>query len=126
LLSLNGKLITSNALSATFNFSDHTEGTRYISSPLRSHLTTVYKYSTFTMATWQENSAFKSGLARLALGVLLVLVAPQGFAKPAPWYWWASHVTNHRVCAQSAPGADWFRESVAFKDGACSIRVRPF
>jgi len=78
------------------------------------------------MAAWQENSAFKSTLGKLLLGVSLVALAPQGFAKPAPWYWWASNSTDHRVCAQSSPGTGWFRESTAFRDSACSIRVKPF
>ncbi|UCV22917.1 MULTISPECIES: hypothetical protein [Azonexaceae] len=78
------------------------------------------------MAAWQENSAFKSTLGKLLLGVSLAVLAPQGWAKPAPWYWWASHSTDHRVCAQTSPGAGWFRESTAFSDSGCSIRVKAF
>jgi hypothetical protein len=78
------------------------------------------------MATWQENSAFKSRAAKFLLAVLFTVLAPLGIAKPAPWYWWASQTTEHRICAQSAPGAGWFRDSVAFKDSACSIRATPF
>lgn len=60
------------------------------------------------------------------LGVGLAVVATQGFAKPAPWYWWASQSTHHRVCAQTSPGPGWFREPVAFTDSACNVRVKPF
>jgi len=112
--------------SAAVNFSDHTEETGYIPSPLRLYLDTVYKYSTFTMATWQENSAFKSRLGKLLLAISLAVLAPQGFAKPAPWYWWASKISDHHVCAQSSPGPGWLRENTAFRDSRCSIRVTPF
>ena len=102
------------------------EGTRYIPGPLRTYLYTVYKYSTFTMAAWQENSAHKLRLCQFLLAVGLTALASSGWARPAPWYWWASQASNHRVCAQSAPGTGWFRESTAFTDSACSRRVKPF
>jgi hypothetical protein len=126
LLRLIDGLIVPDMPSASVNFTDYTERTRYIPSPLRLHLNTVYKYSTFPMAAWQENSAFKSRLSGLALAAALMLPAAPGWAKPAPWYWWASRTTDHRVCAQSSPGAGWFRESVAFRDSACSVRVESF
>ncbi|PKO36030.1 MAG: hypothetical protein CVU33_20550 [Betaproteobacteria bacterium HGW-Betaproteobacteria-6] len=78
------------------------------------------------MAAWQENSAFKSRLGKLLLAMALVALTGYGWAKPAAWYWWASRATDHRVCAQTSPGGGWFRESVAFKDSACSIRVKSF
>ena len=73
------------------------------------------------MATWQENSAFKSRLRRVLLALGLAVMAAQSFAKPAAWYRWASKMTDHRVCAQT-----WFREPIAFTDSGCSIRVKPF
>jgi hypothetical protein len=126
LLSLIERLIASDMPSAVVDFSDYTERTGYISCPLRLYFYTVYKYSTYTMTAWQENSAFKSILGKLLLGIALAVLAPQGFAKPAVWYWWASNSTDHRVCAQTSPGAGWFRESTAFRDSGCSIRVKAF
>ena len=102
------------------------EGTRYIPGPLRTYLYTVYKYSTFTMAAWQENSAFKSTLGKLLVGIAFVALAPHGLAKPASWFWWASKTSDHRVCGQRSPGPGWFREPIAFKDSGCSVRVKPF
>lgn len=126
MLRLIDRLIVPDMPSAAVNFTDDTEQTRYIPSPLRFYLNTVYKYSTFTMAAWQENSAFKSRLGKLLLGIWLTVLAAQGFAKPATWYWWASKMTDHRVCAQTSPGPGWFREGTAFRDSGCSVRVKPF
>ena len=126
MLRLIDRLIVRDMPSAAVNFTDYTEQTRYIPSPLRLYLNTVYKYSTFTMAAWQENSAFKSRLGKLLLGVWLAVLATQGFAKPAAWCWWASKTTDNRVCAQTSPGAGWFREPIAFRDSGCSIRVQAF
>jgi hypothetical protein len=78
------------------------------------------------MAAWQENSACKSRHRQLLLGIALTILAPSGWTKPALWYWWASQQTEHRVCAQSSPGAAWFRDSTAFTDSACTIRAKPF
>jgi hypothetical protein len=78
------------------------------------------------MTSWQENSAFKSRLGKLLLGFSLVALAPHSLAKPAPWFWWASTASNDHVCAQTSPGPGWFRDSVAFRDSGCSIRVKPF
>ncbi|MFH1660204.1 MAG: hypothetical protein ABIG35_12925 [Pseudomonadota bacterium] len=126
MLRLIDRLIVPDMPSAAVNFTDYTEQTRYIPSPLRHYLNTVYKYSTFTMIAWQENSAFKSRLGKLLLCIWLAVNAPQSFAKPAPWYWWASKTTDHRVCAQTSPGTGWFRESTAFRDSGCSVRVKAF
>ncbi|MBP6187912.1 MAG: hypothetical protein KA440_03045 [Azonexus sp.] len=126
MLRRNDGLIVLDRPSAAVNFTDYTEQTRYIPSPLRLYLNTVYKYSTFPMATWQENSAFKSRLRRVLLALGLAVMAAQSFAKPAAWYRWASKMTDHRVCAQTSPGPGWFREPIAFTDSGCSIRVKPF
>jgi hypothetical protein len=126
LLSLIDSVIDSNMQSAIVNSSDHKERTGYISCPLRLYKNTVYKYSTYTMAAWQENSAFKSTLRKLLLGAILAFLAPQSFARPALWYWWVGLTASDRVCAQTSPGAGWVRENTAFKDSHCSIRVKPF
>jgi len=113
-------------LLATIDFSDFAQRTGYISCPLRPYIDTVYKYSTFSMATLQVNSADKTTLRKLLLGLALGLMASQVPAKPALWYWWVGTASGQRICAQSSPGAGWSRENTAFRDSLCHHRVTPF
>jgi hypothetical protein len=87
---------------------------------------TVYKYSTFTMAALQADSAYKTTLGKLLLGLALSLMATHTPAKPALWYWWVGNSSEQRICAQVSPGSGWSRENTPFRDSHCSIRVTPF
>ncbi|MBP5985872.1 MAG: hypothetical protein KA538_01655 [Azonexus sp.] len=78
------------------------------------------------MTDWQADSSFKTRLTKALSGVLLCLLAGTALARPAAWYWWASKVSDDRVCAQTSPGAGWVREATAFRDSRCSQRVKPF
>ena len=65
-------------------------------------------------------------LLKFMLGVVLLAPVAQTLARPAAWYWWASRVGDQRICAQTSPGEAWYRDSAAYKDSQCSIRVTPF
>jgi hypothetical protein len=44
-------------------------------------------------------------------------------ARPAPYYWWTSSVSDARICAQTSPGKAWVREDRPFRDSHCNIRL---
>jgi len=59
------------------------------------------------------------------LAALLYLNCTTLAAAPAPWYWWRSKATGHRVCAQTSPGNGWERLRGAYRDALCRHRSKP-
>jgi len=59
----------------------------------------------------------------LLLFFLIALLPGLAQARPAPWYWWASSVSDARICAQTSPGKAWLQEPRPFRDSHCSIRL---
>lgn len=54
---------------------------------------------------------------------LIALLPDPALARPAPWYWWGSSVSDARICAQTSPGSGWIKEPRPFRDSHCSIRL---
>lgn len=59
-----------------------------------------------------------------ALSLLFALAVPPVEAAPAPWYVWASPSSEHRVCAQTRPGAAWRKVAGPYRNAAC--RAAPY
>jgi hypothetical protein len=60
---------------------------------------------------------------KLLLFIFIAALSTMAQARPAPWYWWASSVSEARVCTQTSPGKAWLREPQAFRDAQCSVRL---
>ena len=91
-------------------------------------LITDYKHSTFVVGTWQvdfspsmhwmETKLLTS--LKLAVAVLIAVFSLAVWAKPAPWYWWASKVENTRLCLQTSPGNGWYRDGGPYRNSRCN------
>lgn len=51
--------------------------------------------------------------------VLLLAVASQAYAAPAPWYIWDSKTDDHQICRQSYPGEGWEKIAGPFTSAQC-------
>lgn len=58
-------------------------------------------------------------MKRLA-ALLLVLIVHSAWARPAPWYWWASKLDGTRVCQQTSPGDGWTRAGGPYHNSRCT------
>jgi len=86
------------------------------------------KHSTFVASTWQvdfspsmhrmETELLKS--LKLAVAVLISVFSLAVWAKPAPWYWWASKVENTRLCLQTSPGNGWYQDGGPYRNSRCN------
>ena len=62
------------------------------------------------------------GMAAATVVLALSTLATAASAGPAPWYYWRSKVDGARVCAQTAPGHGWERDSAAYDGPGCQPR----
>jgi len=57
---------------------------------------------------------------RRLITLLLALNSLGAWARPAPWYWWASKLDGARVCQQTSPGSGWYRAGGPYRNGRCN------
>lgn len=54
------------------------------------------------------------------VALVIALIALPTWARPAPWYWWASKMDGARVCQQTSPGHGWYRAGGPYRNGRCN------